>query len=154
MTEVICIIRNIVIIILPSRKPVLLISTQAECNTSNRSALVNIMSYTHCAILSDPMITIIKVVVGDSERVEEATQPLVSFLGVLFINGYVVPELAVIATDIESNLISGFAVAKDLIINVADSYTMVSLCNGGKVISGILIRVINEFVHVVFPFCD
>jgi hypothetical protein len=112
------------------------------------------MSYTHCAILSDPMITIIKVVVGDSERVEEATQPLVSFLGVLQINSNVMPELAIITTDIKSNLVSRFAIAEGLIRNVADSNAMITLSNGGKVISGILIRVINEFVHVVFPFCN
>jgi hypothetical protein len=98
------------------------------------------------------MIIIVKVVVGDPKRIKEAAQSLIGFLGVLFIKCDVVPKLAIITTDIECDLVSELAITEDLIRNIVDFNAMIALGNGGKAISGVLIRVVNEFVHVVYSF--
>jgi hypothetical protein len=95
------------------------------------------------------MTIIIKVIVGHPEGIKEAAESLIGLLGILLIDGNIVPQLVVVATDVKCDFVSGLTVAEDLIRNITDSYAMVALSNRRKTSFGVLTRVINEFAHIM-----
>ena len=114
------------LLVLPFRKSVLLVAAKTECYTSNRSTLVDVVPYANSSVVSGPMTVVIKVIVGHPEGIKEASQPLIGLLGILLIDGNIVPQLVVVATDVQCDFVSGLTVAENLIRNVADSYAMVA----------------------------
>ena len=67
-------------------------------------------------------------------------------------NGNVVPQLVVVATDVQCDFVSGFTVAENLIRNAANSYAMVALSNRSKIFFRVLTRVVDKFIHNMNPF--